>query len=81
MGQVLVEGTRYFKSENLKDAVRLKEGTDIDLGILTDDMNWLNANPFRQVEPSLTPGQSTGQTDVVLEVEAVVVEHKEELLE
>ena len=68
MCQVLVEGNRYFKSENLKDAVRLKEGTDIDLGILTDDMNWLNANPFRQVEPSLTPGQSTGQTDVVLEV-------------
>lgn len=68
MGKVSVEGNRYFKSENLKSVVRLKEGEDIDLGTLTDDMNWLNGNPFRQVEPSLSPGQSTGQTDVVLEV-------------
>ena len=68
MGQVSVEGNRYFKSENLKSVVRLKEGEDIDLGTLTDDMNWLNGNPFRQVEPSLSPGQSAGQTDVVLEV-------------
>lgn len=68
MGKVSVEGNRYFKSENLKSVVRLKEGDDIDLGTLTDDMNWLNGNPFRQVEPSLSPGQSAGQTDVVLEV-------------
>ena len=68
MGQVSVEGNRYFKSDNIKSVVRLKEGEDIDLGTLTDDINWLNGNPFRQVEPSLTPGQSTGQTDVVLEV-------------
>ena len=68
MGQVSVEGNRYFKSDNLKSVVRLKEGEDIDLGTLTDDMNWLNGNPFRQVEPSLSPGQSAGQTDVVLEV-------------
>lgn len=68
MGQVSVEGSRYFKSDNLKSVVRLKEGEDIDLGTLTDDMNWLNGNPFRQVEPSLSPGQSAGQTDVVLEV-------------
>jgi hemolysin activation/secretion protein len=68
MGKVSVEGNRYFKSENLKSVVRLKEGEDIDLGTLTDDMNWLNGNPFRQVEPSLSPGQSAGQTDVVLEV-------------
>ena len=68
MGQVSVEGNRYFKSDNLKSVVRLKEGEDIDLGTLTDDMNWLNGNPFRQVEPSLSPGQSGGQTDVVLEV-------------
>ena len=68
MGKVSVEGNRYFKSDNLKSVVRLKEGEDIDLGTLTDDMNWLNGNPFRQVEPSLSPGQSAGQTDVVLEV-------------
>ena len=68
MGQVSVEGNRYFKSDNIKSVVRLKEGEDIDLGTLTDDINWLNGNPFRQVEPSLTPGQGSGQTDVVLEV-------------
>jgi hemolysin activation/secretion protein len=39
MGQVSVEGNRYFKSDNIKSVVRLKEGEDIDLGTLTDDIN------------------------------------------
>jgi len=68
LGKVKVQGNRYFKTENLQKTVRIREDEDIDVGTLTDDVNWLNSNPFRQVSPSLAPGEKPGQTDVVLEV-------------
>jgi hemolysin activation/secretion protein len=68
LGSVLVNGNRYFQSENLVDAVRIRSGEDIDVGTLTDDINWLNSNSFRQVTPSLSAGTDPGKTDVVLEV-------------
>ena len=68
LGKVTVQGNRYFKTENLQRTVRIREGEDIDVGTLTDDVNWLNSNSFRQVSPSLAPGDKPGQTDVVLEV-------------
>lgn len=68
MGKVKVEGNKWFKTENLKDDVRLNPGDDLDLGQLTDDVAWMNSNPFRQVDTSLAPGDQPGQTDVILEV-------------
>jgi len=68
MGKVKVEGNKWFKTENLRDDVRLNPGDDLDLGQLTDDVAWMNSNPFRTVDTSLTPGDDPGQTDVVLEV-------------
>ena len=68
MGKVRVEGNRYFQTENLKDDVQLQPGDDLDLGILTDNVAWMNSNPFRQVDPTLAPGDQPGQTDVVLNV-------------
>lgn len=68
LGKVKVQGNRYFKTENIQETVRIREGEDIDVGTLTDDVNWLNSNPFRSVTPSLAPSDKPGQTDVVLEV-------------
>jgi len=68
MGKVRVEGNRYFQTQNLKDNIQLQPGDDLDLGVLTDNIGWMNSNPFRQVDPSLTPGDQPGQTDVVLNV-------------
>ncbi|NDE17561.1 ShlB/FhaC/HecB family hemolysin secretion/activation protein, partial [bacterium] len=68
LGKVKVQGNRYFKTENIQNTVRLRDGEDIDVGTLTDDVNWLNSNPFRQVTPSLAPSDAPGKTDVVLEV-------------
>jgi len=68
LGKVKVQGNRYFKTENIQNTVRIREGEDIDVGTLTDDVNWLNSNPFRSVTPSLAPSDKPGQTDVVLEV-------------
>ena len=68
MGEVRVEGNQWFETENLKKNIRTPSGEDLNLGTLTDDVAWMNNNPFRQVQPSLTPGEKPGQTDVVLDV-------------
>jgi len=68
LGRVQVQGNRYFKAENLQESVRIREGEYIDIGTLTDDVNWLNSNSFRQATPSLAPSDDQGKTDVVLEV-------------
>jgi len=67
LGRVIADGARYFDPEDIEQAVRLQEGDDINLQTLTDDVNWLNSTPFRQVEPTLTPGKKPGTTDIVLE--------------
>lgn len=69
MGKVQVQGNRWFKTENIQDDIELKKGEELDLRTLTDNVAWMNSNPFRQVEPSLTPGSEPGQTDVILEVQ------------
>ena len=69
MGKVLVEGNRWFKSENMAEAVDLRPGEDLEIGTLTDNVAWLNGNPFRQVSPSLAPGETAGTTDVLLTVQ------------
>jgi len=68
MGQVKVQGNRWFRTENLQDDIQLSQGEELNLRTLTDNVAWMNSNPFRQVEPSLTPGGEPGQTDVILEV-------------
>ena len=68
LGKVKARGNVYFKSENIEDTIRIRSGEDIDVGTLTDDINWLNSNSFRQVTPSLAASDSPGETDVVLEV-------------
>ena len=67
LGRVICEGARYFNPEDIEAVVRIREGEDINLQTLTDDVNWLNSTPFRQVEPTLTPGKKPGTTDVILE--------------
>jgi len=68
LGEVRVEGNRYFNSGNLAGDIRLRPDEEIGLPALGDDVAWLNANPFRQVQTSLAPGSKAGSTDVVLEV-------------
>lgn len=67
VGRVICQGVRYFDPEDIEKAVHLPEGEDINLQTLTDNVNWLNSTPFRQVEPTLTPGKKPGTTDIVLE--------------
>lgn len=66
LGKVTVEGNKYFKSETLKDYIRLEEGETIDSEMLITDLDWMNRNPFRQVDVIYGPGQIVGTTDIRL---------------
>jgi len=66
VGQVRAEGNRWFSSHQLESAVRSRQGGVIDAASLRNDLNWLNQNPFRDVNVVFTPGTTSGVTDLVL---------------
>ncbi len=69
IGEVKVEGNRWFSDELLRDGIRLKEGDVIDTGELLEDIDYLNENWFRFARPVLSPGENPGTTDLTLDVE------------
>ncbi len=66
VGKVQVEGNQWFESSFLKEQIRSKMGDTLSLRELGEDINWINSNPFRQVDMVFTPGQKFGQTDLLL---------------
>ncbi len=66
LGKVTAEGNKYFKSSTLESYVRLKKGQAIDSNTLITDLDWINRNPFRQVDVIYAPGEIAGTTDIRL---------------
>ena len=48
--------------------MRLAQGDVIDARQLSEDLDWLNRNPYRHVGAVFSPGQATALTDLSLEV-------------
>ena len=48
--------------------IRLAPGQEIDARQLETDLDWVNRNPFRQVEAVFGPGKDLGMTDVNIQV-------------
>ncbi|HEY8949281.1 MAG TPA: ShlB/FhaC/HecB family hemolysin secretion/activation protein [Rhizomicrobium sp.] len=69
VGQVRVEGNQWFSSGILTDEMSLEHGDVLDFDVLRSDLNWLNRNPFRQVNVVLERSQEVGATDVVLKAQ------------
>ena len=69
LGEVRVEGNRYFKAPLFRSGVRLREGEAIYKSRLEQDTRGLNANPFRSVDTVFSPGRTPGTTDLVLQVQ------------
>ena len=59
---------KWFKDKLILGDVRLQSGEPIDSKKLTEDLDWLNNNPFRQVDVTFKPGDQLGSSDVELEV-------------
>ncbi len=68
LGEVRVQGNRWFPTRLISQEVRLKPGEEITSESLLEDVDWLNQNPFRQVDLVYARGQLPGQTDVILRV-------------
>lgn len=66
LGKISVEGNKYFKEETLRNYIRIEEGKAINSNILLTDVDWINRNPFRQVDVIYGPGEVAGTTDVRL---------------
>jgi hemolysin activation/secretion protein len=69
LGQLRVEGNRWFSSESILSQVRLAPGDPIDASRLQDDLAWINQNPFRQVSVVAEKSDTLGDTDLVLKTQ------------
>ncbi len=68
LGEVRVQGNRWFSGNLLTRQVRLKPGQEISGATLMEDVDWLNQNPFRRVDLIYARGQQPGETDAILRV-------------
>ncbi|MCF6313086.1 MAG: hypothetical protein L3J39_11600 [Verrucomicrobiales bacterium] len=66
VGKVIVEGAKYTDPQFLKDQISLKKGQVLKESSLLADLQWMNKNPFRQVDMIYSPGFDYGTTDLIL---------------
>lgn len=69
MGEVRVEGNRWFSDKVVSAPFALEHGDAIDTQTLLGDLNAPNAYTFRRVEPIYQPANEAGYTDLVLKTQ------------
>jgi hemolysin activation/secretion protein len=75
LGEVRIEGNRWFKGELLKKYVHLKKNELLDIFKLQRDMLRLNQNPDLEVFAVVSPGKGPASTDIVLKVKDSIPYH------
>lgn len=68
VGEIKIEGSRYFKSSLLKKWVGLRKGEPFNSDILKMNLFRINKHPDRKVRAVLNPGQQLGVTDIIVKV-------------
>ena len=68
VGQLKVEGNRYFSTSLLTRQMKISSGELLWLPRLEGALSRLNAHPDRKVKLILVPGAEAGTTDLVLQV-------------
>lgn len=68
LGNVHVEGAKYFSKDKIAKCIRIKQGDEIKNDIILEDMEWLNDNPFRCVDFIYEKGKNISETDIRLQV-------------
>lgn len=67
-GTVTVSGAQRTDPEQLRRQVRQPSGEPIDAPRLSEDLDALNRNPFRQVQALFAPGDALGRSNLTLGV-------------
>ncbi len=62
------EGRKWFNDSIILSQVRLQTNRPLDSRELQADLDWVNRNPFREVDAQFKQGDKLGQSDVVLQV-------------
>lgn len=66
LGDVTVEGASRSEGRTLASQIRTERGDVIRESELTEDLDWINKHPTRQVDLIFSPGDGYGETDVIL---------------
>ena len=66
MGELTIEGLRYFKEGKTKSYWRIPAGGVLDYQTINEGIMAMNDNPDRKVKPLLRAGKEQGTTDVIL---------------
>lgn len=66
VGTVRVIGNRWFRSKNMAGQMRSKPGDPLDANTISEDLDWLNRNPFRQVDLIYVKGGEFGRANILL---------------
>lgn len=66
VGTVRVMGNKNFTAESTARKMRAKAGDQLDIDRLTEDLDWLNRNPFRRVDLVYVKGTEFGQANLLL---------------
>ncbi len=66
-GRIEATGAKRTPPAYIRDRVRLRSGEPIKIGRLTQDLQWLNRYPFRQVQAVFSPGQAPREADLDLQ--------------
>lgn len=75
VGDIVVEGNRYFSKEVYLDSMHLRSDRILSYSDIEDNLYFLNLKPDRQAKAYLIPGTEPAVADIVLKVEDSVPYH------
>jgi hemolysin activation/secretion protein len=70
-GIVAAPGGSRSDEAFIRSRLRQRSGEPIEAGQLTQDLDWLNRNPFRTVEALFSPGEGLGRSNLTLPVSEI----------
>lgn len=66
LGEIRVQGGRWFSASRAARQIRAEKGGPLDIAKLSEDLDWLNRNPFRSVDLVYSKSAEPGRTDLLL---------------
>lgn len=66
---IRVLGNRWFGAAQYRDALRILDGQAVDDTQLSDDIDWINQNPYRHATLEAASGRTVGTTAFALHAE------------
>lgn len=70
-GSIAVDGVSDQTAASVRGRIRLQPGQFVDSAVLSEDLDWLNRNPFRQTSAQFAPASTAGVTDLSIAVKPV----------